>query len=187
MNAVDYYIEDPKLKDLEIDYVIIQPEYQKKPQTTEIQNLIDKVKPGDTVITTSLVNFSRAYIIMVEKLNAFLNKGVRVIATMEGYDSDKFKDQPWLSQYEWQKKYDENRNIVLRKKQSEGIEKAKQEGKFKGHGEITTKDLKKFYYYHALLINHQITKTQMAKELGISRPTLDKLIKSAENIEAWEN
>ena len=170
-----------------IDHVITQPEFKIPPQKAEIQKLIDMVKPGDTVITSSLVNFSRAYITMVEKLNEFIEKGVRVIAPAENYDSDKYKDLPWIAQYEWQKKYDKNSKIVIRKNQAQGIERAKQKGKFKGHGEITLKDLKGFDSYYAQLMNHQITKTEMAKELGISRPTLDKLIKSVENIETKEN
>ncbi len=174
---IEYYVEDPKLKEIGIDRVIIQKEYAKKPQKTEIYKLIDKVQPGDIVITSSLVNFSRAYISMVEKLNAFLEKDVRVIAYKEHYDSDKYKDKPWLTQYEWQKKYDENRNIVLRANQAKGIEKAKQEGKFKGHNNARYQDFKDFTDLYAKLKAHEITKIKMATELGVSRPTLDRLIK----------
>lgn len=183
LDNIGFYTDSSKANELDIDSVIVQSEYKTKPNITEIQKLLNKVQPGDIIITSSLVNFSRAHITMIETLNAFLSKEVRIIAPMEGYDSAKYKDKSWLCQYEWQKKYDDNRNIVLRINQNKGIQKAKLDGKFQGHSAAKIEDYKDFERYYELLCAHRITKTKMANELGVSRPTLDKMLKQQENKE----
>ena len=67
------------------------------------------------------------------------------------------------------------------KRQREGIEMAKKQGKYQGR--------KKRNVNYALLEelmdkykDHQITKTEISKQLGVSRPTLDKLINELEYV-----
>ena len=93
LDNIGFYPDSSKANELDIDSVIVQSEYKTKPNITEIQKLLNKVQPGDIIITSSLVNFSRAHITMIETLNAFLSKEVRIIAPMEGYDSAKYKDK----------------------------------------------------------------------------------------------
>lgn len=57
-----------------------------------------------------------------------------------------------------------------------GIERAKAEGKFKGRKRIEIDDTI-FQEYYNKYITRQMNKSQIAKELKISRPTLDKLLK----------
>lgn len=58
--------------------------------------------------------------------------------------------------------------------QREGIEKAKREGKYKGRKEVKIDDFADHYERYK---NRKVNKVELAKELGISRPTLDKMIK----------
>lgn len=67
--------------------------------------------------------------------------------------------------------------ILNKKLQKIGIEKARQEGKFKGRKPISIPNFKKHYSRY---INGEVNKVQLAIELGITRPTLDKLIKESE-------
>ncbi|WP_439648247.1 helix-turn-helix domain-containing protein [Bacillus siamensis] len=59
-------------------------------------------------------------------------------------------------------------------RQREGIAIAKAEGKYKGRKEVSIPDFGKHYQWY---MKREVSKTQLAKELGLSRPTLDKLIK----------
>src|SRR5699024_10818058 len=65
----------------------------------------------------------------------------------------------------------------LLERQREGIAQAKKEGKYKGRKEV---DIKDFDLHYQRYMNREVNKSQLAKELGISRPTLDKLIKEYE-------
>ena len=64
----------------------------------------------------------------------------------------------------------------LLERQKEGIALAKAEGKYKGRKEINI-DSDTFEMMYSKYMNREINKTELAKQLGISRPTLDKLIK----------
>jgi DNA invertase Pin-like site-specific DNA recombinase len=61
----------------------------------------------------------------------------------------------------------------LLERQREGIAIAKQQGKYKGRREISVPD---FGTHYDKYMRREINKTKLAKELNISRPTLDKLI-----------
>ena len=70
----------------------------------------------------------------------------------------------------------ERTNMLER--QREGIAIAKRNGKYKGRNAVTVPD---FGQYYDAYITRQVTKSQLAKQLGISRPTLDRLIKEYED------
>ena len=62
----------------------------------------------------------------------------------------------------------------LLERQREGIAIAKAQGKFKGRKEVKADDFAAQYQRY---LNRELNKAQLAKTLGISRPTLDKLIR----------
>ena len=68
----------------------------------------------------------------------------------------------------------------LLERQREGIALAVKEGKYKGRKEVNVKDFDKHYNRYK---SREVNKSQLAKELGISRPTLDRLIKEHENLQ----
>lgn len=71
----------------------------------------------------------------------------------------------------------ERANMLER--QREGIAIAKSEGKYKGRKEVSISDFKKYYQRY---MNREVSKSHLAKELGVSRPTLDKLIKEQKQV-----
>ena len=64
------------------------------------------------------------------------------------------------------------RNNLL-ERQAEGIEIAKRKGVYKGRKPVAVKDFSQQYERYQ---RREVTKSGLAKELRISRPTLDKLI-----------
>lgn len=63
------------------------------------------------------------------------------------------------------------REMIL-ERQREGIAIAKKEGRYKGRNKIIVSDIEEYYNRY---MTRQATKTQIAKELQISRCTLDRL------------
>lgn len=61
----------------------------------------------------------------------------------------------------------------LLERQREGIAIAKRDGKYKGGKAKTVAD---FAQHYSRYKTREITKSALARQLGISRPTLDKLI-----------
>lgn len=66
----------------------------------------------------------------------------------------------------------ERENLLER--QREGIAIAKREGRYKGRKPIAVDNFPDLY---AKYLTREMTKVQLAKQLSVSRPTLDKLIK----------
>ena len=66
--------------------------------------------------------------------------------------------------------------------QREGIAIAKAQGKFKGRKEVKADDFAAQYQRY---LNRELNKAQLAKTLGISRPTLDKLIRQHRRINRY--
>ena len=66
----------------------------------------------------------------------------------------------------------ERENILER--QREGIALAKQRGAYKGRKKVVVEN---FSSYYDRYIRREINKVQIASELGISRPTVDRLIR----------
>lgn len=60
----------------------------------------------------------------------------------------------------------------LLERQREGIAIAKRQGKYKGRKPTTVPDLSRHYDRYQ---RREISKAALARELGISRPTLDKM------------
>ena len=65
----------------------------------------------------------------------------------------------------------------LLERQREGIALAVQEGKYKGRKEVR---IENFASHYERYMRREVNKAQLAKELNISRPTLDKLIREHE-------
>jgi DNA invertase Pin-like site-specific DNA recombinase len=69
----------------------------------------------------------------------------------------------------------------LLERQREGIALAVQEGKYKGRKEVK---IDNFAAYYERYRQREFNKAQLAVELNVSRPTLDKLIKEHEQAAA---
>ena len=72
----------------------------------------------------------------------------------------------------------ERTNMLER--QREGIAIAKAKGKYKGRKEVNIENFEEHYNRY---MKREVSKSALAKELNISRPTLDKLIKEHEEKE----
>lgn len=141
---------------------------------TELQSMLDFVREGDTVVIHDFSRLARSTKDLLEIVELLNDKKVNLISSKENIDSSTPTGKLMLTMIGAINEF-ERANLLER--QREGIALAKQEGKYKGRKEVNIKDFDKHYNRY---MNREVNKSQLAKELGISRPTLDKLIKDHE-------
>lgn len=139
----------------------------------QLQSMLEFVREGDTVYIHDFSRLARStkdLLDIVEKLNA---KGVHLVSNKENIDSSTPTGKLMLTMIGAIAEF-ERQNLLER--QREGIAIAKREGKFKG-GQVKQIDEETFNEAYSRYKLRKITKKDLAAELGISRPTLDKLLK----------
>ena len=139
----------------------------------ELNNMIDFVREGDTVFIHDFSRLARStkdLLEIVEKLNA---KGVHLVSNKENIDTSTPTGKLMLTMIGAIAEF-ERQNMLDR--QAEGIAIAKREGKYKGRKAIDI-DTDVFKVQYERYKSREISKTELAKVLKVSRPTLDKMIK----------
>ena len=137
----------------------------------QLQKLLDFVREGDTVIIHDFSRLARSTKDLLEIVEYLNNKKVALISAKENLDTSTATGKLMLTMIGAINEF-ERTNLLER--QREGIAVAKKKGKYKGRKEVKIDNFEQYYNKY---LNREITKTQLAKELNISRPTLDKLIK----------
>lgn len=158
------------LKKYNIDKWFTEKVSAKDQNRPQLQAMLDYAREGDTVYIHDFSRLARStkdLLDIVDKLNA---KGVRLVSNKESLDSSTPTGKLMLTMIGAINEF-ERANLLER--QREGIAIAAKEGKYKGRGEIQIDD---FAAHYGRYMRREVTKAALAKELGISRPTLDKLI-----------
>ena len=140
---------------------------------TELQNMLDFVREGDTVYIHDFSRLARStkdLLELVEKLNG---KGVHLVSNKENIDTSTPTGKLMLTMIGAIAEF-ERQNMLDR--QAEGIAIAKREGKYKGRKPVEV-NTDAFRVQYSRYLSREITKTELAKVLKVSRPTLDKMIK----------
>ncbi len=142
------------------------------------EQLINNACIGDIVVTSSLINFSNSLSGVLRTIRLLNEKEVRVVALLEDFDSSSEQGKAFIYSIPLLQKYNRNCNNERITRQRKGIKKAKAEGKFttQGRKPITSDKLEHYEEYLSSFQNGELSKTEFARRLGISRPTLDKLI-----------
>ena len=141
----------------------------------QLQAMIDYVREGDIVYIHDFSRLARSTKELLDIVETLEKKGVALVSNKESLDTGTPTGKLMLTViaaiYEF-----ERANMLER--QREGIEIAKREKKFKGRKPVNI-DIKsdEFMKLHEKYTQRKITKVEMAQELNISRPTLDKLLK----------
>ena len=138
----------------------------------ELQKMLEFVREGDTVYIHDLSRLARSTKDLLEIVEVLNNKGVNLVSNKENIDSSTPTGKLMLTMIGAIAEF-ERANLLER--QREGIAIAKQQGKFKGRKpvNITKSDFDNLYQAY---LKREINKGEFAKRLGISRPTLDKLL-----------
>ncbi len=159
------------MRKFEVEKVFEEKVSGKDTQRQQLKDMLEFVREGDTIYIHDLSRLARStkdLLYLIETLN---KKGVGLVSNKEDIDTQTPTGRLLLTVIAAINTF-ERENLLER--QREGIELAKKRGVYKGR---TPKKVDKFDEYYALYSTRKITKTRMAQELNISRPTLDKLIK----------
>ena len=170
--------EDRQLVTMEkynVEKVFSEKVSAKDTNRVELNNMLDFIREGDTVVIHDFSRLARSTKDLLEIVELLNDKKVNLISSKENIDSSTPTGKLMLTMIGAINEF-ERANLLER--QREGIAIAKKDGKYKGRKEVNIKD---FDMHYNRYMNREVNKSQLAKELGISRPTLDKLIKDYEN------
>ena len=162
------------MKRYEVERVYSEKISAKDTNRPKLQELLDFVREGDTVVIHDFSRLARSTKDLLEIVELLNDKKVNLISSKENIDSSTPTGKLMLTMIGAINEF-ERANLLER--QREGIALAKKEGKYKGRKEV---DIKDFDLHYQRYMNREVNKSQLAKELCISRPTLDKLIKEYE-------
>lgn len=140
----------------------------------KLKEMLEYVREGDTIVIHDFSRLARSTKDLLDIVEYLNNKNVTLISSKESIDSGTPSGKLMLTMIGAINEF-ERANLLER--QREGIKEAKKQGKYKGRKEVKIDNFEQYYNKY---MNREINKSQLAKELGVSRPTLDKLIKEYE-------
>lgn len=161
------------LKRHNIDKWFIEKVSGKDTNRSKLKDMLDYIREDDTVYIHDFSRLARStkdLLEIVELLNA---KKVHLVSNKENLDTSTPTGKLMLTMIAAINEF-ERQNLLER--QREGIAIAKKAGKYKG-GQVKKIDDSLFTAAYERYKARQINKVQFARELHISRPTLDKLLK----------
>lgn len=162
------------MKKYDIEKWFIEKVSGKDTNRPELQKMLEFVREGDTVHIHDLSRLARSTRDLLEIVELLNSKGVSLVSNKENIDSSTPTGKLMLTMIGAIAEF-ERQNLLDR--QREGIAIAKREGKYKGGKK---KKVKGFEEGYARYKARELTKTALAAELKISRPTLDRMIKDYE-------
>lgn len=165
------------LKKFNIDKWYIEKVSGKDMNRPKLQEMLDFVRSGDCIYIHDFSRIARSTKDLLNIVELLEKKEVVLVSNKENIDTSTPTGKLMLTMIGAINEF-ERQNIL--EKQREGIALAKQEHKYKGRKEVKIEGFEKHYERY---MRREISKAQLAKELNISRPTLDKLIKEHENKE----
>ena len=168
--------ESRQIEELEkhnIEKWFIEKASAKDANRVKLKEMMEYIREGDVVFVHDFSRLARSTKDLLEIVEFFKKKNVQLVSDKENLDTGTPVGKLMLTMIAAINEF-ERQNLLER--QREGIAIAKKAGKYKG-GHVKKIDDKAFNEAYEKYKARQITKTQFAKDLNISRPTLDKLLK----------
>ena len=139
----------------------------------KLQAMLDYCREGDTIYVHDFSRLARSTKDLLEIVEFLKEKKVHLVSNKENLDTSTATGKLMLTMIGAIAEF-ERQNLLER--QREGIAIAKKEGKYKG-GQVKKIDDALFTKHYEEYKERKINKKQLAEALGISRPTLDKLLR----------
>ena len=138
--------------------------------------MLDFVREGDTIYIHDFSRISRSVKDLLSLIDLLEAKKVHLVSVKENLDTSTPAGRLMLTMIGAINEF-ERANLLER--QAEGIAIAKAKGKYKGRKAIEINEA--FIEGYNKYLARKLSKSALAKELGVSRPTLDKLINEYNN------
>lgn len=155
-----------------IDKWFIEKVSGKDSNRPQLKSMLDFAREGDSVYIHDLSRLGRNTADLLQITQQLQEKGINLVSNKESINTSTATGKLIFTMIAAIAEFERTN---LKERQREGIAIAKQKGKYKGRKEVSIdedlfeKQMKRYY-------SREVNKTQLAKILGISRPTLDKLI-----------
>lgn len=146
----------------------------KNMERPELQKLLDYAREGDTVLIHDLSRISRNLADLLALMKDFDQRGITLVSLHESIDTGTPLGKLTLSIIGAINEF-ERANLLER--QREGIAIAKRAGRYKGRKRTVLEDMEGVYHDY---VTRRRSKAQLAREHGVSRPTLDRLLREFE-------
>lgn len=142
----------------------------------QLKQMLDFAREGDTIYIHDFSRLARSTKDLLDIVETLQSKGIHLVSNKENIDTSTPTGKLMLTMIAAINEF-ERANLLERQK--EGIAIAKRNGKYKGRKPFSSD---KFEELYALYLSREMNKSELAKQLGISRPTLDKLIREHKNL-----
>lgn len=137
----------------------------------QLQAMLDWAREGDTVYVHDFSRLARSTRDLLTITEQLQKKQVQLISIKENLDTSTPTGKLMLTMIAAINEF-ERQNLLER--QAEGIAIAKQKGIYKGRKKV---EIDNFGEYYDRYMRREISKSGMARELNISRPTVDRLLR----------
>lgn len=158
------------MKHYDIEKWFVEKISAKDTNRPKLQELLEFVREGDTVHIHDFSRLARSTKDLLDIVELLNSKNVTLVSNKESIDTSTPTGKLLLTVVAAIAEF-ERTNLLER--QREGIAIAKRNGIYKGRKPVS---IPNFEMHYSRYLSREISKTQLAKELGISRPTLDKII-----------
>ncbi|WP_422137056.1 recombinase family protein [Endozoicomonas sp. ALD040] len=145
----------------------------KSKQRPELSRMLDSLRDGDVVIVQRLDRLGHSLKDLIKLLDDFNQRGVNFISLTENIDTTMatgelaFHIIDAIAQFE--------RRLISERAKA-GLSAARARGRKGGRkAKLSASDVKKA---HAMLLDPNMTKAEVAAHFGVSRPTLNKALES---------
>ena len=162
------------LEKLGVEKIYIEKKSGKNLDRPVLQEMLDYIREGDTVYVHDLSRISRSLTDLLNLVELLKKKNVHFISNKEQVDTTTPTGRLFLSIVGAINEF-ERTNLLER--QREGIAIAKRQGKYKGRKPRTLDNVARLYEMWQC---GEKSKSQIARDYQISRPTLDRLFKEYE-------
>ena len=162
-----------ELKKHQIDKWFTEKVSGKDTNRPQLQAMLDYVREGDTVYIHDFSRLARSTKDLLELVEQLHSKGVHLVSNKENLDTGTPTGKLMLTMIAAINEF-ERENLLER--QREGIALAKEAGKYQG-GQVKRIKEQDFNSAYERYQRRELNKKELAAELKISRPTLDKLLK----------
>lgn len=137
----------------------------------QLQAMLDWVREGDTIYVHDFSRLARSTKDLLDITDQLSTKKVHLVSLKENLDTSTPTGKLMLTMIAGINEF-ERQNLLER--QAEGIAIAKKAGKYKGRKRI---EIKNFGSYYDAYMKREVSKSEIARKLGVSRPTVDRLIR----------
>ena len=169
------------LEKFEIDRWFIEKASGKDTNRPKLQEMLEYVREDDTVYVEEFSRLGRSTADLLSIVQRIEDAGAKFVSTKENFDTSTPTGRLQMTMMAAIAEFE--RAMIL-ERQREGIAIAKREGKYKGRKCVSVPNIEKYYQRY---MSRQGTKMSLAKEIGISRTTLDKLFRQYEQKNASNN